>query len=165
VRAGDENRLLGSIALPYNANPYLTSYADLMPVSGATRPVAGDYDVVFDSAGPPGGRFTFRLWIGDTSPPRLRLVARVVRRGGRVVVSAIDRGSGIDPRSLGLRIDGRLRPARYERGYIVARPRGLAPGRHRIVVQVSDYQESKNTENVARILPNTARLHAVVRVR
>ena len=32
-------------------------------------------------------------------------------------------------------------------------------------VRVSDYQEPKNMENVPKILPNTARLHAAFRVR
>jgi hypothetical protein len=32
---------------------------------------------------------------------------------------------------------------------------GVSAGAHRIRVRVSDYQETKNTENVARILPNT----------
>jgi hypothetical protein len=42
---------------------------------------------------------------------------------------------------------------------------GLARGRHRLRLQVSDYQETRNMENVARILPNTRVLRAVVVVR
>ena len=34
-------------------------------------------------------------------------------------------------------------------------PTSLAPGRHRLVLQVSDYQEDKNSETVPRVLPNT----------
>jgi subtilisin family serine protease len=167
VRPGDENRLLGSVALPFNANPYLAAYGDLLPVSGVTRPAAGDYDVVFDSAGRVGGRFTFRLWIGDTSAPRLRLRTRTLRRGGRVLISAVDTGAGVNPLSLHAAVDGRPRAARYDpRRHVVSLGvRGLAPGRHRVVVTLSDYQESKNTENVARILPNTARLRAAFRLR
>jgi subtilisin family serine protease len=167
VRPGDENRLLGSVALPFNANPYLTAYGDLLPVSGVTRPAAGDYDVVFDSAGRTGGRFTFRLWIGDTAAPRLRLRTRTVRRGGRVLVSAVDTGAGVNPLTLRAIVDGRARAARYDprRRVVSVALRGVTPGRHRVVVTLSDYQESKNTENVARILPNTARLRAVFRVR
>jgi subtilisin family serine protease len=167
VRPGDENRLLGSVALPFNANPYLAAYGDLLPVSGVTRPAAGDYDVVFDSAGRVGGRFTFRLWIGDTSAPRLRLRTRAVRRGGRLLVSAIDAGAGVNPLSLRAVVDGRPRAARYDprRRVVSVGVRGLTRGRHRIVITLSDYQESKNTENVARILPNTARLRAAFRLR
>jgi subtilisin family serine protease len=167
VRAGDENRLLGSVALPFNANPYVRRYGERMPVSGATRPAPGEYDLVFDSALRSGGRFTFRFWIGDTARPRLRLARRTVPRGGRLLISAVDLGSGVDPRSIQVRVDGRLRSARYDprRRLIVAGLRGVRPGRHRVRAIVSDYQESKNTENVGRILPNTALLRAVVRVR
>jgi hypothetical protein len=34
-----------------------------------------------------------------------------------------------------------------------------------VEAEVSDYQESKNQENVARILPNTSRLRATIVVR
>ena len=52
VRAGDENRLLGTPALPFNANPYLRTYGLLEPISGTTTPGAGEYDIVFDSSTP-----------------------------------------------------------------------------------------------------------------
>ena len=39
-----------------------------------------------------------------------------------------------------------------------------AKGRHSLVLTVADYQETKNTEDVA-ILPNTATLRATVTVR
>jgi hypothetical protein len=32
---------------------------------------------------------------------------------------------------------------------------GLGAGRHELRLQASDYQESRNMENVGRILPNT----------
>jgi hypothetical protein len=48
---------------------------------------------------------------------------------------------------------------------ITASLRGLARGRHHFRLVVSDYQESKNMENVHRILPNTARLSAAFRIR
>jgi hypothetical protein len=38
-------------------------------------------------------------------------------------------------------------------------------GRHNLVLAVADYQETKNTEDVAKILPNTATLRAAVTVR
>jgi hypothetical protein len=43
--------------------------------------------------------------------------------------------------------------------------RGVTRGRKIVQAEVSDYQESKNQENVARILPNTARLRAAIVVR
>jgi hypothetical protein len=82
-------------------------------------------------------------------------------------VAARDAGSGIDPRSLVVRVDGRARRARYGRraGSIVVSTAGLARGRHRLVVAVSDHQEAKNMENALSILPNTARLRATFVVR
>ena len=38
-------------------------------------------------------------------------------------------------------------------------------GSHKLVLQVSDYEETKNMEDVPPILPNTATLRATVRVR
>jgi hypothetical protein len=48
---------------------------------------------------------------------------------------------------------------------VIASLRGVARGRKLLQVEVADYQESKNQENVARILPNTGRLRALVTVR
>ncbi len=158
VRAGDENRLLGEVALPYNANPYLPAFGVAMPVAGAALPGAGSYDIVFDSPTQSGaGPFTFRFWISDTTPPRLRLVSA---RGGTLRISARDSGSGIDPLTIRLSVDGRRRSANFDptRGLVTASIRGLRRGRHALKLSVSDYQESKNMENVRRILPNTRRL-------
>ena len=68
-----------------------------------------------------------------------------------------DAGSGVDPRLLVVRVDGRVAPTSFNRG--TGRLRvgvgSFARGRHTLVVQASDYQESKNMEDVLRILPNT----------
>jgi subtilisin family serine protease len=168
VRASNENRLLGSVALPFNANPYLRAYGELEPVSGASLPAAGEYDIVFDSATRAGaGSFTFRFWINDTAKPRLRLVTRSARAGTRLLISAVDRGSGVNPRSIRILVGGARQPARYDarRRLILVSLRGAGRGRKVVQAEVSDYQESKNQENVGRILPNTARLRAPVVLR
>ena len=165
VRAGDENRLLGELALPYNANPYLPGYGVPTRVAGAALPGAGDYDIVFDSPTASGaGPFTFRFWIGDTTPPSVRLVSS---RGGLLRISARDTGSGIDPSRTRLFVDGRRHSARFDagRGLVLASISKLRRGRHTLQVLVSDYQESKNMENVHRILPNTRRLKTAFVVR
>ena len=165
VRAGDENRLLGTVALPYNANPYTTSFGRPVPVVGAALPAPGDYDIVFDTlSASRAGPFTFRFWIGDTRPPRLRFLSA---RGGVVRVSARDDGAGVDRSQIRLFVDGRQRSTRYDarRGVIVTTGSKLAPGRHRLRLVVSDYQELKNMENVRRILPNTAQLRTAFFVR
>ncbi len=165
VRAGDENQLLGELALPYNANPYLAGFEVPARIAGAALPGAGDYDIVFDSALQSGaGPFTFRFWIGDTTPPTARLVSA---RGGLLRISVRDTGSGIDPARIRLSVDGRRRSASYDAGHglVLASIPGLPRGRHALRLLVSDYQESKNMENVHRILPNTRRLTTTFRVR
>jgi len=171
VLAGDENRLTGYPALPFNLNPYLRTFRQRVPVSGAILPARGSYDIVFDT--PTDGRpgpFTFRFWIGDTTPPTIALSSRSLRRGSPLVVRAADGGSGVDPDSLVVRIDGRDHELRFGAPVGIGVPlrirtTGLRRGRHTLFVQVSDYQESRNMENVARILPNTRTLRARFTVR
>jgi hypothetical protein len=163
--AGDENRLVGYTALPENLNPYMETFMSERLVSGAVLPAPGAYDVVFDSrARANAGRFTFRFWVNDVTPPRLRLLDRSVRRGRPVRVGASDAGSGIDPASMDASIDGRSRTVTISQGVVRVDTTGLSRGRHRLVLQVSDYQETRNMENVTRILPNTRRIDAVIRV-
>jgi subtilisin family serine protease len=92
VAAGDENRLLGFTALPVNQNPY-QDYGRVQPVVGGIFPRPGDYDFVFDTpAGAKPGRFTFRVWVNDVTPPKIRLLG--VSRG-TIRFSLVDRGAGI----------------------------------------------------------------------
>ena len=69
------------------------------------------------------------------------------------------------PDSIVATIDGEQVPAVFRRGVVSVSTAGFAPGTHRLRLRVSDYQESKNTENVARILPNTRTLVATVILR
>jgi subtilisin family serine protease len=167
VNAGDENRQAGPTALPLTTNPYLPTFLDPTPIAAVIRPAAGTYHVVFDSATRAGaGRFTFRFWVDDTTPPRLRLVTPSVRAGGSLVVAATDGGAGVDPRSIFVRLDrGALRLPGYRDGRIRIPLGRLSPGRHRLTLQVSDHQEAKNMENALRILPNTTVLTASFTVR
>jgi subtilisin family serine protease len=163
VRGGDENRLAGYAALPYDENPYRPSYGGHRLVVGVVRPEPGVYDVVFDTPGRArSGGFRFRYWQEDTTPPRVRILG-VRRRVLQLVVS--DRGSGVDPTSLEGQVDGahvrvsltgeraRISLARFSRG------------RHTLNLSVADYQETKNMENVARVLPNTRTLRTSFLVR
>jgi subtilisin family serine protease len=166
VRAGDENRLTGYAGLPLNLNPYLPTFDHLSPAAGAVRPDAGGYDIVFDtSSRRAAGKFTFRFWIGDTTPPRLRLLARSVPAGGVVRVGVTDAGSGVDPGSLHATLDGHAVAVRFRRGRASVSTRRLARGRHRLAFRASDYQEAKNMENSGPILPNTRRLSTTFVVR
>ena len=166
VSAGDENRQTGYAALPINLNPYLVDFLKPRAVSGALRPARGAYDVVFDSPTPASaGRFTFRFWIDDTAPPGVKLLARSVPRGRRLAVALTDVESGIDQESLVVRVDGRAAEWTRRGTRLLIATGQLQPGRHRLLVQASDLQETRNNENVPRILPNTRRLQATFAVR
>ena len=166
----DENRLAGPTALPLNTNPYLPTFFEPTPVASVIRPQAGTYHVVFDSTTRAGaGRFSFRFWIDDQRPPQVRLVSRSVRSGGMLTFRASDSGAGIDPRSIFASVAGSSRTPTYSPSgnrMTITVPVGRLPaGRHRVVLQVSDHQESKNMENALRILPNTRVIDTTVSVR
>jgi hypothetical protein len=155
--AGSEDRVAGYTAMPIDVNPYRRSYAQRRRVAAVVLPAGGTYDVVFDSTRTGGGPFTFRYWVGDATPPRLRL--RSTR--GSIVVGATDAGSGVDPASIVAMLDGKRVAASFTSGAVRIH---ATKGRHRLVLTVADYQETKNMEDVVKILPNTAALRATVRV-
>jgi subtilisin family serine protease len=162
----DENRLTGYAGLPVNHNPYMDEFREGVLAVAALSPARGDYAVVFDSAQRAGaGRFTFRYWVNDVTPPVLRLRTPSVAAGGPVRVAATDTGAGVYPDSIVATVDGSRTPASFRNGVISISTSALSAGAHRLRVRVSDYQESKNTENVARILPNTRWLTATFTIR
>jgi hypothetical protein len=167
VRAGDENRLTGYTALPIVVNPYLDRFQDPIAVSSATRPAPGSYDVVFDTPSRNGaGRFTFRFWVNDIAPPRIRLLDRTARAGGRIRFSIDDgKGSGLELSTVQIQVDGAAQRTRYIAGTRTFFVSGFGRGTHRLQVSAADYQELKNNENVTRILPNTRVFRTTFRVR
>ncbi len=166
VTGVDENRLTGYAGLPIVLNPYLAGFNDAVPSAGALLPAPGAYAVVFDSATAAGaGPFTFRYWVNDVTAPTVRLQARKVRRRVPLVVRVSDAQSGVDPATIVARIDGVTRAVSLTNGEVRIDIRDLSAGRHRLLIQVSDYQETRNMENVAAILPNTRRLQATIVVR
>jgi hypothetical protein len=165
VAGDDENRLTGYPGLPVNLNPYLETTGQLEPVAGAVLPAPGMYDVVFDtSSAARAGPFTFRFWVNDITPPSIRLLTPEVKRPGRIELAVTDADSGVDPKSLEASIDGKPRHIAFARGRIRIPTSGVARGRHRLVLQASDYQEAKNMEDVLKILPNTRVFRASFRV-
>jgi subtilisin family serine protease len=166
VNAGDETRQVGYTSLPQNMNPYVAEFGDPVRVSGALRPKPGSYDIVFDSpTRASAGAFRFRFWIDDNTPPALRLQTTRVASGRALRVSATDAGSGVDPGSVHAAVDGANVAAQLRGNRIVLQTGGLTPRTHRLVLQVSDYQETRNNENVPRILPNTRVLRTTFSVR
>jgi subtilisin family serine protease len=154
---GSEDRLAGYAGLPLDLNPYRRSYGAPRKVAGVVLPAGGTYDLVFDTIAK-GGPFTFRWWVNDVTPPRLRVTSL---KGG-ITVSATDAGSGVDPDSIVAVVDGKATFSSYKAGLVHVR---AAKGRHTLVLDVSDYQETKNQEDVAPVLPNTRTLRASVVVR
>jgi subtilisin family serine protease len=162
---GDENRLTGYAALPFNLNPYVDEFEDPTLVAGALFPAPGTYAVVFDSPTRAGaGAFRFRFWTNDTTPPSARLQARAVRLGMPIRVRVGDAGSGVDRSSLEATIGGRTVTARLVGNEVRIATTGIAPGVRSLRLTVADFQETRNMENVARILPNTRVLTARVRI-
>lgn len=169
VAAGDENRLTGQAGLPLDINPYRPAFGTAVPVVAALAPAPGAYDLVFDTpVAARAGPFSFRVWIDDTEPPRVRLLTRALTRGAdRLLLAVTDPGAGVDPSSLAAEVDGRPAEVSYqpaaEQASVALPP--LRPGRHRLLLRVSDYQETKNMETVGPILPNTRQARAVFLVR
>ncbi len=161
VADGDENRLTGYPALPLNLNPYLAQFEEPVLAAGAIRPLAGTYDVVFDSPSPAdAGSYSFRFWINDTRPPSVALLRPHVTRGMPLTIRARDAGAGVDPATVKVTIDGDQQSATLGPGTETSRlfaipTKHLRSGSHRLRFQISDYQESRNMENVPPILPNT----------
>ena len=154
---GSEDRLAGYTALPLDLNPYRKSYG-ARRASPQSSSAGGTYDVrVRRRTAAGGGPFTFRYWVSDVTPPHLHV--RSTR--GSIVVAATDTGSGVDPESSVATLDGKQVAARFGSGAIRI---AAAKGRHRLVLSVADYEEAKNMEDVAKILPNTRTLRASVRV-
>jgi subtilisin family serine protease len=171
VSAGDENRLTGYAALPINLNPYLAEFDEPVLAAGAVRPLAGSYDIVFDSPTRRGaGSYMFRYWIDDTRPPIATLEHTHVRLDARLVVRVADTGSGVDPATVKVTIDGLERSTTPSfgisgSGTLRIPTIGLRRGNHRFRLQVSDYQESRNMEDVPPILPNTKVLATTIVIR
>jgi hypothetical protein len=153
VRNGDENRLAGYTALPFDQNPYRPGFGRHRLVAGVALPGLGVYDIVFDTPrGARSGGFRFRFWQGDVRPPSVRVLGV---RNGFLELAVRDGGAGVDPVSLQARIDGNFVPVTFGSGRARLSLAGDARGRHTLSFTAADYQETKNMENVARILPNT----------
>jgi subtilisin family serine protease len=165
VAGEDENRIVGYTGVPASLNPY-QGFDRAEPVVGAVLPDPGTYEFVFDTpTGAKPGAFTFRFWVNDTTPPSIRLLARKHTIGRPIRVAVRDSGSGVDPRSLQATVGGRSVRLRYADGVLWLRTNGLRAGKQAVIVKASDYQETKNMEDVGPVLPNTRVLHTVVILR
>ena len=74
MRADDENRLTGVVGLPGDLNPYRDTLGMRTAIAGAILPSRGKYNIVFDSPSRrKAGKFTFRFWVNDVTPPTVKL--------------------------------------------------------------------------------------------
>jgi hypothetical protein len=148
VADGNENRLLGNTALPEDANPY-SNFGLSEPVVGAILPTPGVYDFVFDTpTGTHPGAYTFRFWMNDVTPPTVRLLTHVITTRQPLRLALTDAGSGVDPSSIQVAIDNKITDFHYKGGILKITPPQPKAGTHHLYVGVSDYQETKNMEDV-----------------
>jgi hypothetical protein len=165
VAGDDENRVVGYTGIPANLNPY-QDFGRSEPVVGAVLPDPGVYDFVFDTpTGQRPGRFSFRLWVNDTKPPSMRLLDRTAVVGRPIRFAVRDSGSGVDPHSLAVKVGGARVRFAYSHGVLSIPTASLAPGIKQVTVTASDYQETKNMEDVGPVLPNTRVLGTTVTLR
>jgi hypothetical protein len=163
----DENRLTGYAALPTNLNPYLEQFGNPVLAAAAIRPLAGTYDVVFDSAERLrcrrlrvpllGRRHAAAVPQADAGPRSPQRPARRACHGPRL------RHRPDDDQGHGRRKALHDEPSWEARSGSV-RP-ASSPGSTGCGSRSSDYQESRNMENVPPILPNTRVLSAAIVLR
>ncbi len=84
---------------------------------------------------------------------------------GVVTLTVADAGSGVDPTSMKASVDGVQHEVTFSGGLARIASGTLSRGSHRIVLVVSDYQEAKNMEDVAKILPNTRSFSGTLKLR
>jgi hypothetical protein len=96
-----------------------------------------------------------RSALAERRSHRPRRSGKRVKQGTPLVVASSDGGSGIDPASVVVSIDGAEQQARFTAGRVRISTSKLTKAAHVLRFQISDYQESRNMENVGPILPNT----------
>jgi hypothetical protein len=165
VAGNDENRIVGYTGIPANLNPY-QDFGRAEPAVGAVLPDPGVYDFVFDTpTGKTPGAFTFRFWINDTTPPSIRLLDRTTVVGRPIRFAIRDSGSGVDPSSLRVKVGSASGRFTYTHGVLSIPTSSLGTGQRHVTVTASDYQETKNMEDVGPVLPNTRVLATTVTLR
>ena len=165
VTGNDENRVVGFTGIPTSLNPY-QGFDQAEPVVGAVLPDPGTYQFVFDTpTGAKPGAFTFRFWVNDTTPPSIRLLDHTATIGQPVRLAVRDSGSGVDPGSFHAKVGGKHVRLTYADGVLLLQTNGLPAGKRAVTVRASDYQETKNMEDIGPVLPNTRVLHATVTLR
>jgi subtilisin family serine protease len=179
LAALDENSVEGFTGTPIDVNELTYDYQQDIGDAGVEFPAAGTYYVVVDSGRGEfdnrrlAGRYTLRSWVNDVTPPTLQLLTTRVTAGRPTLVfRTTDTQSGVDPNSLTIGYRGNLVGTDvYRRASglaIFALPESvptLRPGRVRLRMVSSDYQEAKNVDTEGpQIMPNTRTRTVTLRV-
>ena len=174
----DENTVQGFAGTPTNVNANTPTFLVPAGAAGASFPTSKRYFVAVDSGHDAAGRslagrYILHAWVDDLSPPFVGLeTAKVGGRRGLIAVRAFDDGAGVDPLSLTIVYGGvAVGAAAYDplTGLALfplppsAPP--LKPGRNRLLLVASDYQEAKNVLGLGTDpYPNTGFREVVVHV-
>jgi hypothetical protein len=119
------------------------------------------------------GGYVLRAWIDDLDPPEVTLeTVRVSRRRPLLAARIVDDGAGVDPLTLVVSYGDTLVGASdYDpiAGLalfpIPPEAAELRPGKAKITISASDYQESKNVQSFGTdLFPNTAFFRGTVEV-
>jgi hypothetical protein len=166
----DENSVQGFTGTPVDVNELTYDYEEDVGDAGVAFPAAGTYYVVVDSGRDQftgkrlAGRYVLRSWVNDVTPPTVRLLTTRVTAGRPTLVFlTTDAQSGVDPSSLTIAYRGELVASSSYRAStglaVFALPESVSavgPGRVRLRLISSDYQEAKNVDTEGpQIMPNT----------
>jgi minor extracellular serine protease Vpr len=159
LTARDENRVAGESGLPLNVGP-LPSSDSIVPAAGVDFPAAGDWWVAVESPLGKAGRYRIKLWIGDLTPPRIRVIGQADEHGRRVLrVRIVDTGSGVNPG--GVTVSGGgfgRRSVDFDAatGIATIDLQRIRPGRHLLRIQAPDLAETKDVLSASARVSNTA---------
>jgi hypothetical protein len=166
----DERDVQGYAATPVNMNNYMFDFAVDVGAAGVSFPRRQRFYVAVDSRSDPfsdkplPGQYVLRSWRNDLTKPRVDVLTTRVGVGRPTIVARVlDSQSGVDPLSLVIAYRRVLvGAALYEptTGLAVfplpTEAAKIASGKTRLVLQASDFQETKNLETVGDdIMPNT----------
>jgi minor extracellular serine protease Vpr len=167
----DENDVQGYAAIPTDVNSLTFDSGVDVGAAGVQFPRLQRFYVSVDSRADPftnksqKGQYLLNAWVDDLSPPLIRIINTRVTAGRPLIFAqAQDLQSGVDPLSLVIGYNNALVGASdYDplSGLIVFGIPTAAPkfkaGKTRLIMQASDYQETKNINTVGdAIYPNTA---------
>jgi subtilisin family serine protease len=167
----DENDVQGYAGIPTDVNA-LTFDANVdVGAAGVQFPRLQRFYVAVDSRADPftnksqKGQYLLNAWENDLTPPSVRILTTRITAGRPLIVAAAaDLQSGVDPLSLVINYDNALVGASDfdpVTGLVVfgipAAAPAFKPGKTKLIMQASDYQEAKNINTVGSdIYPNTA---------